>query len=139
VGSATEWGFSIWAHNACTAVQLAANKAQGQAAEATILARLQGNKNVTVLGTQIRVRTPDNPSFRVTDILVQNNRTGKLFMVDVKSGGAVISTSQAAKDNLIALGGTAANPTVFFGRQAALAGLQNQPTGSIPTFVARVP
>lgn len=73
----------------------------------------------------------------MTDILVKNNRTGKLFIVEVKSGGEFVSTSQAAKDSAIPVGGTAANPTVFYGRAAG--NLAGTPTGAIPTYVAHVP
>ena len=133
VGSAA-WQWSVWAHNACN---VTANKAQGDKAEAIILARLKNNKNLKVLGEQVRIRTPGVPHYRKTDFLVLNQRTNKMFIVEVKSGGGYVKPSQAAKDALIANGGTAGKPTVFFGKQAAK--LANTNTGPIPTFVAHVP
>ncbi len=41
---------------------------------------------------------------RYVDILIKNNKTGKVVAIEVKSGGAVRSKAQLAKDKIIADG-----------------------------------
>ena len=85
--------------------QLKKNQKQGKAAEAKTLKKLQKDKKIVVLGTQVYVRTPGIGRGRRVDILVQNKKTGKITAVEVKSGGAKRSSDQVAKDNLINSGG----------------------------------
>lgn len=95
---------------------------------------MQSNPNVTVVGEQIRVNTPQNPSHRNVDILIRRNRDGKLLAVEVKTGGAVRDPSQLAKDAEIATG----QGTTFSGRRARRAGFPNgTPTGPIDTVESR--
>ncbi|EDX3117388.1 hypothetical protein B6O77_004608, partial [Salmonella enterica subsp. enterica serovar Mississippi] len=88
----------------CSAQQRAANKANGKAAEALVLDKLRRNPNVTVLGTQVYVKTPGAGRGRYIDILIQDNKTGKIIAVEVKSGGATRSAGQLAKDKVITSG-----------------------------------
>ena len=91
-----------------------ANKLQGDLAEAKIYNNLLNNPNVVVLGQQVYIKTPGMGRGRYTDILIQNKKTGQIINVEVKSGGAVRSSSQIGKDNLINSGGG------IFGKNAPL-------------------
>jgi predicted RecB family endonuclease len=89
---------------------------------------------VTVKGTQIRINTPQNPSHRNVDILIERNRDGKRFAIEVKTGNAARDSSQLAKDSEIATG----KGTNFSGRRARAAGFANgTPTGPIDTVESR--
>ena len=57
-----------------------------------------------MLGTQVYVKTPGAGRGRYVDILIKNNKTGKVVAIEVKSGGAVRSKAQLAKDKIIADG-----------------------------------
>ncbi|WP_281912974.1 RHS repeat-associated core domain-containing protein, partial [Pseudomonas lactis] len=86
---------------ACSSAQRRQNKANGKAAENLVHKKLLNNPNVTVLGTQVYIRTPGAGRGRYVDILIRNNKTGKIVAVEVKSGGAVRSKAQLAKDKII--------------------------------------
>ncbi len=88
-----------------TTSQIQVNRTNGKAAEALLLDKLSRNPNVTVLGTQVYVKTPGVGRGRYVDILIQNNNMGKIIGVEVKSGGATRSSTQIAKDKVITSGG----------------------------------
>lgn len=85
--------------------QVQINRTNGKAAEAFVLDKLSANPSVTVLGTQVYIKTPGVGRGRYVDILIQNNKTGQIIAVEVKSGSAVRSSTQLAKDKLITSGG----------------------------------
>ena len=85
----------------CSAAQRRANKLNGKKAEQLVLNKLLTNPNVVVLQEQVFIRTPGLGRGRYADILIQNKQTGKFINVEVKSGGAVRSSTQIAKDKLI--------------------------------------
>lgn len=70
-----------------------------------MLDKLSANPNVTVLGTQVYIKIPGVGRGRDVNILIQNNKTGKIIGVEVKSGGAVRSSTQLAKDKVFTSGG----------------------------------
>jgi RHS repeat-associated protein len=114
-----------WGLKKCSPTQLEINRANGKAAENHVYEKLLNNPDVTVLGQQVYVKTPGLGRGRYVDILIQNNRSGKIVAVEVKSGGATRSAAQLEKDGLISSGGG------FFGKKAPndmdgnpLAGLQ---------------
>ena len=117
---------NILVHNGCG--EKLPQKIQGEAGEAKVRARLAKNPNITVQ-EQVRVRTPGEGSFRVTDFLVTNKKTGKKYIIEVKTGNATRDKTQLAKDKMIA--DPNAN-TTFFGRRSG--DLKGQPTGGIRTF-----
>jgi Pretoxin HINT domain len=119
-------------HNSCPII-LAQNRAQGELGEAEVLARLLNSRNVRVVGTQVRVRTPGNPNSRIIDILIERNRDGVRTAIEVKTGNAVRNSSQIAKDAELATG----VGTTFYGRAARNAGIDGQATGAIRTVVSR--
>ncbi|MCR8661782.1 DUF6531 domain-containing protein [Pseudomonas carnis] len=92
------WGW------ACSSAQRRQNKVNGKAAENLVHQKLLNNPKVTVLGTQVYVKTPGAGRGRYVDILIKNNKTGKVVAIEVKSGGAVRSKAQLAKDKIIADG-----------------------------------
>jgi RHS repeat-associated protein len=109
------------------------NQVQGKLGEEEVLRRLQRNPNVEVVGTQMKVKTPQNPDHRDMDILIKD-KNGDLLHIEVKTGNATRNTSQVAKDTEIAQG----QGTTFYGRNARAAGFPNgTPTGPIPTIVSR--
>ena len=61
-------------------------------------------------------------SHRVTDFLVRGKNTGKLRIIEVKTGGGTRNPSQLAKDALIA---DPTSATTFSGRRARAAGFPN--------------
>jgi hypothetical protein len=64
--------------------------------------------------------------------MVRSKRTGRLSIIEVKTGGATRDAVQLAKDGLIADPKVA---TTYFGRNARAAGFPNgTPTGPIRTF-----
>ncbi|CAD0265630.1 type IV secretion protein Rhs [Pseudomonas veronii] len=89
---------------ACSAAQRRQNKVNGLAAENLVYQRLMKNPNVTVLGRQVYVRTPGAGRGRYVDILIRNNKTQKIISVEVKSGRAIRSKAQLAKDKVITNG-----------------------------------
>ncbi|MGJ1020686.1 RHS repeat-associated core domain-containing protein, partial [Bacteroides fragilis] len=114
-----------------------ANKVQGTLAEDKIYNDLLNNPNVVVLGKQVYIKTPGIGRGRYSDILIQNKKTGQIINVEIKSGGAVRSSSQIRKDNLINSGGG------IFGKNApldmdgnSLAGIS---TSNVTTSVRNVP
>ena len=92
------WGWT------CSSAQRQQNKTNGKAAEYLVHQKLLNNPNVTVLGTQVYVKTPGAGRGRYVDILIRNNKSGKVVSVEVKSGGAVRSNAQLAKDKVISDG-----------------------------------
>jgi RHS repeat-associated protein len=74
--------------------QVLINRAAGQAAERMVGEQLVAEGN-TILGSQVAVRTSEG--IRYIDHLIQTP-TGEIIAVEVKSGGAVRSASQMAKD-----------------------------------------
>jgi len=114
-----------------------ANKAQGALAEDKIYNDLLNNPNVVVLGKQVYIKTPGMGRGRYSDILIQNKKTGQIINVEVKSGGAVRSSSQIGKDNLINSGGG------IFGKNAPLDmngnPLAGTSTSNVTTSVRNVP
>ena len=97
-----DWGFSVWAHNSCTpARQLAKNKKNGKLAEIFAEAFYRGIEGIQVIGTNFFVNTTEGRRF--IDILVRVN--GKLVAIEVKSGNAVRSASQIARDVAMARDG----------------------------------
>jgi RHS repeat-associated protein len=80
---------------------LAVNQAAGKAAEARAAVDLvaEGSK---ILGSQVSVRT--SAGRRVVDHLIQT-RSGQIVAIEVKSGGAVRSARQLAKDRAMATEG----------------------------------
>jgi len=74
---------------------------------------------------------------RYSDILIQNKKTGQVINVEIKSGGAVRSSSQIGKDKLINSGGG------IFGKNAPLDmngnPLAGTSTSNVTTSVRNVP
>lgn len=100
--------------------------------EDAVRARLLKSNSVDLVGEQVRINTPGVGSHRVTDFLVRGKNTGKLRIIEVKTGGATRNSSQLAKDSLIA---DPASATAFSGRRARAAGFPNgTPTGGIKTY-----
>ena len=63
--------------------------------------------------------------------MVRGKKTGKLRIIEVKTGGATRSADQLAKDSLIA---SPTSGTTFSGGRARAAGFSNgTPTGGIRT------
>ena len=87
---------------------------QGTLAEDIIYDDVLQNPDVIVLGRQVYIQTPGIGRGRYSDILIQSKKTGKIINVEIKSGGAVRSTSQIKKDILINSGGG------VFGKNAPL-------------------
>jgi len=96
--------------------QLAINRIQGVTAEGRVEQELV-SEGATVLGSQVSIRT--HLGLRRVDILAQLS-DGSIVAVEVKSGGAVRSATQVAKDEIIAVeGGTLVGknaPTTLRGR-----------------------
>ena len=103
-----------------------ANKKQGTLAEDKIYNDLLQNPDVIVLGRQVYIQTPGIGRGRYSDILIQSKKTGKIINVEIKSGGAVRSTSQIKKDILINSGGG------VFGKNAPL-DMNGNPLADMPT------
>ena len=114
-----------------------ANKKQGTLAEDKIYNDLLQNPDVIVLGRQVYIQTPGIGRGRYSDILIQSKKTGKIINVEIKSGGAVRSTSQIKKDILINSGGG------VFGKNAPLDmngnPLAGMPTSNVTSSVRNVP
>jgi RHS repeat-associated protein len=128
VGAGLSKGFA--ANNALP--QVLQNQAQGALGEAAVRARLLNSNRLDLVGEQIRITTPGVGSCRVTDFMVQSRQTGRLSIIEVKTGGATRDAIQLAKDALIA---DPLAPTTFTGRRAAAAGFPGgTPTGPIRTF-----
>jgi len=106
------------------------NQAQGALGEAAVRARLLNSTRLELVGEQIRITTPGVGSFRVTDFLVRSRQTGRLSIIEVKTGGATRDAMQLAKDALIA---DPLTPTMWTGSRAAAYKLSG-PTGPIRTF-----
>lgn len=108
------------------------NSIQGDLGEAAVRQRLLDSNRLTLLGEQIQITTPGVGSHRVTDFLVQSNKTGKLSIIEVKTGNATRSSSQLAKDALIA---DPTVPTLFRGDRLSPFGFPaGTPTPPIITF-----
>jgi hypothetical protein len=89
-------------NKAVTATErVAANQAVGKAAERVVRNQLEA-RGCEILGTHVTITTTKGP--RVVDFLVKTP-SGKTLIVEVKSGNAVRSTAQKAKDALIATEG----------------------------------
>ena len=114
-----------------------ANKKQGTLAEDKIYNDLLQNSDVIVLGRQVYIQTPGIGRGRYSDVLIQSKKTGKIINVEIKSGGAVRSTSQIKKDILINSGGG------VFGKNAPLDmngnPLAGMPTSNVTSSVRNVP
>ena len=112
--------------------QVSQNQAQGGLGEAAVRARLLNSSRLELVGEQIRITTPGVGSYRVTDFMVRSRQTGRLSVIEVKTGGATRDPAQLAKDALIA---DPLVPTTFTGSRAAAAGFPSgTPTGPIRTF-----
>jgi hypothetical protein len=119
---------SVAAENA----QVLANQAQGALGEAAVRQRLLNSSTVDLVGEQVRITTPGVGSYRVTDFLLRGRNTGRLRILEVKTGDATRDAVQLAKDALIA---DPLAPTAFTGSRAAAAGFaRGTPTGPIRTF-----
>jgi len=115
-----------------TVPQVLRNQTQGALGEAAVRARLLNINRLDLVGEQIRITTPGVGSFRVTDFMVQSRQTGRLSIIEVKTGGATCDATQLAKDALIA---DPFSPTIFTGSRAGAAGFPSGiPTGPIRTF-----
>ena len=114
-----------------------ANKKQGTLAEDKIYNDLLHNSDVIVLGRQVYIKTPGIGRGRYSDVLIQSKKTGKIINVEIKSGGAVRSTSQIKKDILINSGGG------VFGKNAPLdmngKPLADMKTSNVTSSVRNVP
>jgi RHS repeat-associated protein len=131
-------GTKVLAQDSATAAsgllpgQMLRNKAQGALGEAAVRARLLNSKNLELLGEQIRIATPGVGTCRITDFMVRSRKSGKLGIIEVKTGEATRDATQLAKDALIA---DPLAPTLFVGRRAVAAGFPSgTPTGPIRTF-----
>ncbi|MEA4948693.1 MAG: hypothetical protein VB068_03435, partial [Petrimonas sp.] len=112
--------------------QVLLNKVKGKLGEDVIRARLNNSKNLELVGEQIRIRTPGAGDFRIVDFLVASKRTGRLSIIEVKTGNAKRNAYQLLKDMLIA---DPQAPTTFFGKNARAKGFPDgMPTGAIRTF-----
>jgi hypothetical protein len=112
--------------------QVLRNQTQGALGEAAVRARLLNSNRLELVGEQMRVTTPGVDSYRITDFMVQSRQTGRLSIIEVKTGGATRDVTQLAKDALI---GDPLVPTTFTGSRSAAAGYPSStPTGPIRTF-----
>jgi hypothetical protein len=112
--------------------QVRLNQAQGALGEDKVRARLLDSKSLDLVEEQVRIRTPGEGSYRRIDFLVRSKRTGRLSIIEVKTGGATRDAAQLAKDALIA---NPEAPTTFFGQRARAARFADgTPTGPIRTF-----
>jgi hypothetical protein len=98
----------VWVHNWCTPAQLLANRTSGLSAQSRVANQLRA-AGFKVVGERLLVRTPMGK--REVDIVVRIN--GVLHGIEVKSGGAVRTLGQIAKDAWINRFGA-----TFFGRRA---------------------
>ena len=125
----------LLAHNTCASTvppQVTRNKAQGGLGGDAVRTALQQSKVFELVGEQIKVRTPGEGGHRITDFVVRSKRTGRLSIIEVKTGNATRDRVQLAKDAEIA---NPLDPTTFFGRRARAAAFPNNtPTGPIGTF-----
>ena len=114
------------------------NKAQGDAGRDALINRLQKSKRFDVLGTEVRINTPNTPHYRVADIVVLDKKTNKIHIIEVKTGGATRDASQLAKDMEISKG----NGTTWGSRKADKFGItgvsKGNATGSIQTIEVKV-
>lgn len=94
-------GGALASQGATRAQVLAANRAAGAAAERLAARELVAEGN-TILGSQVSIRT--SAGLRRVDHLIQTP-TGQILAVEVKSGNAVRSASQLAKDALLSTEG----------------------------------
>ena len=109
-------------------VGIAANRARGLAAEAQVARQITAEGG-TILGSHVGART--SQGLRVIDHLVQQ-ADGTMVAVEVKSGGAVRSALQLAKD-----GEMATKSATLVGKNAPAA-LRGQAV-VLPTIEVRVP
>jgi hypothetical protein len=107
---------------------ITANRARGLAAEAQVARQITAEGG-TILGSHVGART--SQGLRVIDHLVQQ-ADGTMVAVEVKSGGAVRTTLQLAKDEEMATQGA-----TLVGRNAPAA-LRGQAV-VLPTIEVRVP
>ena len=114
------------------------NKARGDAGRDALINRLQKSKRFDVLGTEVRINTPNTPHYRVADIVVLDKKTNKIHIIEVKTGGATRYASQLAKDIDISKG----NGTTWGSKKAddfGIAGVsKGSATGSIQTIEVKV-
>ena len=114
------------------------NKARGDAGRDALINRLQESKRFDVLGTEVRINTPNSPHYRVADIVVLDKKTNKIHIIEVKTGGATRDASQLAKDMEISKG----NGTTWGSRKADKFGItgvsKGNATGSIQTIEVKV-
>lgn len=102
----------------------------GKDFEKMIVDKLEKNPKVTVIGTQIHIKT--DLGDRYIDILFRNNRTGKLYHVEVKGNSATRNPLQRNKDVLIDSGkGT------FGTGKSVPKELKGQSTNGITTIVSK--
>lgn len=113
-------------------IQVLLNQSQGALGEAAVRQRLLNSQTVELVGEQVRITTPGIGEYRVTDFLVRGRTTGKLWIIEVKTGEATRDAIQLAKDALI---GDPFVSTTFTGSRATAAGFPSgTPTGPIRTF-----
>ena len=80
------------------------NRRKGKLREAEVEQELR-DEGHEILGSQVTIKTPETR--RVVDTLVRDGQTDQIRAIEVKSGDAVRSSSQIAKDNAMATqGGT---------------------------------
>ena len=96
-----------------------ANQQQGNAGRDALAARLRNSKRFEVLGTEIKIRTPGHTTptgrtgSRNADIVVRDRKTNKIMQVEVKTGNATRSPTQASKDAELATGGGSSGKTTW--------------------------
>lgn len=96
--------------------QILINRVAGKAAEALAAKQLVAEGN-TILGSQVAVRT--SKGLRYIDHLIRTP-SGEIVAVEVKSGGAIRSATQLAKDSALATeGGTIIGKNAPAGLQGA--------------------
>ena len=129
-----------------------ANKAQGDAGRDNLVARLVKSKRFEVLGTEVRINTPGHKTAtgrvgnRNADIVIRDRKTGQIYQVEVKTGGATRSSSQISKDNELANGGILGpqrkgptNGTTWGTGKLGQHGInKGDHTGKIPTIEVKV-
>lgn len=112
--------------------QILRNSIQCELGEAVVRQRLLNSRSLDLVGEQIRINTPGIGLHRVIDFLVRGKKTGRLRIIEVKTGDATRDAVQLAKDRLIA---DLLTPTTFSGCRANDVGIPNgTPTGAILTM-----
>jgi hypothetical protein len=95
--------------------QILRNSIQGELGEAVVRQRLLNSRSLDLVGEKIRINTPGIGSHRVIDFLVRGKKTGRLRIIEEKTGDATRDAVQLAKDRQIA---DLLTPTTFSGCRA---------------------